>query len=305
VADSLRASLSAPERGGAEIGISNPGGLRNELYYGPDGVITYAEANAVLPFVNNLWTTTLTGAQLTALLEQQWQPEGSSRSFLALGLSENVSYTFDPARERGSRITSVTVDGEPLDPARGYRIGTFSFLAQGGDNFSLFTEGTDVRDSGLVDRDAWIGYLKENSPLAPSFDRRGVVVQNAPTTVQAGGQASFAVSKLDLTSLGSPVNTSLSAAYIGADGSTTDLGTTPVSGGSAAVTVTVPPTAAGPGRIVLTAAESKTTVTLFVTAEAVVIEKPGCGNGNGPGADNPGKGPSDKPDSKKCTPPKG
>jgi 5'-nucleotidase len=75
VADSLKASLSAPERGGAEIGISNPGGLRNELYYGPDGVITYAEANAVLPFVNNLWTTTLTGAQLTALLEQQWQPE--------------------------------------------------------------------------------------------------------------------------------------------------------------------------------------------------------------------------------------
>ncbi|RJU01962.1 ExeM/NucH family extracellular endonuclease [Arthrobacter frigidicola] len=302
VADSLKASLAAPERGGAEIGISNPGGLRNELYYGADGVITYAEANAVLPFVNNLWTTTLTGAQLTALLEQQWQPEGSSRSFLALGLSDNVSYTYDPARERGSRITSVTVSGEPLDPARGYRIGTFSFLAQGGDNFTAFKEGTDVRDSGLVDRDAWISYLKSNSPLSPSFDRRGVLVENAPTTVQAGGQASFTVSKLDLTSLGSPVNTSLNAAYVGADGVSVDLGNTPVTAGSAAVTVTIPTTANGPGRIVLTAAESKTTVTLFVTAEPVVAEKPACGKGNGPKADKPVKG-EDKPGSKKCTPP--
>jgi hypothetical protein len=70
-----------------------------------------------------------------------------------------------------------------------------------------------------------------------------------------------------------------------------------------AVTVTVPPTAGGPGRIVLTAAESKTTVTLFVTVEPLVVEKPACGNGNGPAAGNPGNGPADKPGSKKCTPP--
>lgn len=102
VADSLLSTLSTPERGGAEIGVTNPGGLRAELYYGDDGVITYAEANAVLPFVNNLWTTTLTGAQLKTMLEQQWQPEGGSRPFLALGLSDNVTYTYDPAQAAGS-----------------------------------------------------------------------------------------------------------------------------------------------------------------------------------------------------------
>jgi len=63
VADSLVETLSAEGLGGAEIGVVNPGGLRSELYYAPDGTITFAEANAVLPFVNNLWTTTLTGAQ--------------------------------------------------------------------------------------------------------------------------------------------------------------------------------------------------------------------------------------------------
>ena len=56
-----RRCAQGPGSRGAEIGVVNPGGLRNELYYAPDGTITYAEANSVLPFVNNLWTTTLTG----------------------------------------------------------------------------------------------------------------------------------------------------------------------------------------------------------------------------------------------------
>ena len=271
VADSLRTSLSSAERGGAQIGVVNPGGLRNELYYGPDGVITFAEANAVLPFVNDLWTTTLTGAQFKAVLEQQWQPEGSSRSFLALGLSDNVSVTYDPALARGSRITSVMIDGAPLDPAKDYRIGTFSFLAQGGDNFTAFREGTDTRESGLVDRDAWIDYIRANSPLSPSFDRRSVQVQGAPTAVKAGAAVSFTVSKLDLTSLGSPANTSLAVSFVAADGTATQLGSVPVSGGSATVDLTVPATASGQGRIVLTAAPSGTTATLPVTVEAAPV----------------------------------
>ncbi|WP_394251335.1 ExeM/NucH family extracellular endonuclease [Arthrobacter pityocampae] len=275
VADSLRASLAPIERGGAQIGVVNPGGLRNELYYAPDGVVTFAEANAVLPFVNDLWTTTLTGAQFKAMLEQQWQPDGSSRSFLALGLSDNVSVIYDPALARGSRITSVTIDGAPLDPAKDYRIGTFSFLAQGGDNFTVFREGTDTRESGLVDRDAWIDYLRANSPLSPSFDRRSVQVQGAPTTVKAGTAVSFTVSRLDLTSLGSPINTTLAARFVAADGTATELGSVPVTGGTATVNLTVPATAgSGQGRIILTAAPSATTVTLPVTVEAVTPTEP-------------------------------
>lgn len=288
VAESMRASLSAAERGGAEIGVVNPGGLRNELYYGEDGVITYAEANAVLPFVNNLWTVTLTGEQFTTMLEQQWQPAGSSRSFLALGLSDNVSYTYNPDLEAGSRVTSVTIDGAPLDPAREYRIGTVSFLAQGGDNFTVFQQGTDVRDSGLVDRDAWIRYIGQNSPLSPSFDRRGVIVKDAPASVKAGDSVSFSVARLNLTSLGSPTNTSLSASFVDGAGSVTELGTTAVTDGAAQVTLTVPDAAPGSGTIILVAKESGTTVHLPVTVEApvevgcVAPVKPERGAGAGP-----------------------
>jgi len=166
------------------------------------------------------------------------------------------------------QVASVAVDGELLDPAKEYRVGTFSFLAQGGDNFTVFREGTNTRESGLVDRDAWIDYIRANNPLSPSFDRRSVQVQGAPTAVKAGDPVSFTVSKLDLTSLGSPVNTTLAASFLASDGTSTPLGSVPVSGGSATVNLTVPTTASGQGRIVLAAAPSSTTVTLPVTVEA-------------------------------------
>ncbi|WP_026264755.1 ExeM/NucH family extracellular endonuclease [Arthrobacter sp. 135MFCol5.1] len=282
VADSLLSSLQPAELGGAEIGVVNSGGLRNELYYAPDGTITYAEANAVLPFVNNLWTTSLTGAQFKTLLEQQWQtnPDGTvpSRAYLQLGLSKNVNYTYDAARPAGERITSVRVNGDLLDPAKSYRVGTFSFLATGGDNFRIFTAGTNTRDSGLVDRDAWIGYLQKSSPVSPDFARRSVAVTNTTAAeVKPGGPLTLTVSRLDLTSLGSPVNTALAASFTDSAGTVTQLGTVPVAAGAAAVNLAVPAgAAAGTGTLVLTAVESGTVVRTAVLVAADTPSQPVC-----------------------------
>nr|WP_308190795.1 5'-nucleotidase C-terminal domain-containing protein [Arthrobacter hankyongi] len=265
VADSVLASLAAGDRGGAEIGVVNPGGLRNELYYAPDGKVSYAEANAVLPFLNNLWTTTLTGAQVKTMLEQQWQRSADgtvpSRPYLQLGLSKNMNYTYDPSRPEGSRITGVWINGQPLGPERGYRVGTFSFLATGGDNFHVFTEGSNTKDSGLIDRDAWIAYLGGNSPLAPDFARRSAVVQGAPDRIGPKQQVELTLSKLDLTSLGSPANTRLTLSYVEDKGKAKQLGSYPVSGGTAAVAFRAPASLKG-GWFELTAAESGTTVRL-------------------------------------------
>lgn len=275
VADSLVDALKAPELGGAEIGVVNPGGLRNELYFAPDGTITYAEANSVLPFVNNLWTTSLSGAQFKTLLEQQWQtnPDGSvpSRAYQQLGLSENVNYTYDAARAAGDRITAIRVNGKPLDPAKPCRIGMFSFLATGGDNFRVFKEGTGTKDSGLVDRDAWIRYLQEHNPASPDFARRTVSVVNTTAAAVKGGDAmTLEVSKLDLASLGSPANKSLTAVFTDAAGTSTPLGTVPAASGAATVNLAVPAkAAAGVGTLTLTAIESGTVVKVTVVVSAV------------------------------------
>ncbi|UVJ40308.1 ExeM/NucH family extracellular endonuclease [Arthrobacter sp. CJ23] len=270
VADSLVDTLKAPDLGAAEIGVVNPGGLRNELYYAPDGTITYAEANAVLPFVNSLWTTSLTGAQFKTLLEQQWQsnPDGTvpSRPYQQLGLSKNVNYTYDAALPAGERITGIWVGGAPIDPAKQYRIGTFSFLATGGDNFRIFKEGSNTKDTGLVDRDAWIKFLKEHQPVSPDFARRSVAVVNSTAAeVNAGEAIALAVSKLNLTSIGSPANTSLDAVFVDAKGAAVALGSVPVTAGAATVDLKVPAAAAvGTGTLVLTAVGSGTVVKALV-----------------------------------------
>jgi len=274
VANSLRASLADPAIGGAEIGIVNPGGMRSDLAFAPDGVITYAEANAVLPFLNNLWTTSLTGAQFKSVLEQQWQTNADgtipSRPFLQLGLSDNVNYTFNASRAAGDRITGIWIDGTQLEPTQSYRIGSFNFLLTGGDNFREFTNGTATRDSGLVDREAWISYIQTNSPLSPSFKANQASITGEPTAaVHPGDTVAFAVGNLNLTSLGAPKNTELALSWSG-----TDVGTASVdSAGVAIVTVAVPADAAPNSVLEMTAAPSGTIVRLAIAVD--VSAEPG------------------------------
>ena len=210
-------AMNVPGRPGADLGVQNPGGVRADLKYAQsgtegDGNVTYAEAAAINPFANTLMTTTITGAQVKTLLEQQWQPAGSSRPFLQLGLSKNVRWTFDESKPAGSKVTGVFVNDKPLDSTATYRVATNSYLASGGDNFGALAGGTNTTDSGLVDMDAFVTWLIQNTsaskPLAPDFRKRGVQVTNAPTVINYGKTTTFTITGWDMTSLGSPANTS-------------------------------------------------------------------------------------------------
>ncbi|GAA1987888.1 5'-nucleotidase C-terminal domain-containing protein [Microbacterium pumilum] len=285
VADAILDALAPPDRGGAEIAVVNPGGLRAELVYAKDaanpadsdGVILYAEANGVLPFVNNLATVDMTGAQLKTLLEQQWQRDANNqvptRPYLQLGTSAGFSYTFDPALAEGSRITSMMFNGAPIDPAETYRVGTFTFLtgtgtpaSAGGDNFWVFRQATNFRDSGLVDRDAWIAYLKAHPGVGPNFEKHAVSVSGLDATPIAGSTQTLTVGTLDLTSIDSPANTSLTAQFAAtADGAgAVDIGSATVAGGAATIGVTFPASASGAGFLILTAQPTGTRVVIPV-----------------------------------------
>lgn len=163
------------------IGVQNPGGNRASF---DRGTVTYMEAANVLPFANSLFTTQLTGKQFKTVLEQQWQLNSSgavpSRPYLALGLSDNVSYTFDESRDRLDRITSISIDGEPIHMDKLYTMGSGSFLISGGDNFFEFRDGVNTKDSGNVDLETWVDWIKEQDALSPDYTKRGV---SAPQVV--------------------------------------------------------------------------------------------------------------------------
>lgn len=274
-------SMNATGRPGADIGMMNPGSLRAELYYEPTGneaagEVTYAEAASINPFANTLQTIDITGAQLRTVLEQQWQPEGASRPFLKLGLSENLTYTFDPDAPAGSRILSVMLDGQPIDPAATYTVASSSFLIAGGDNFTELREGTTMRDSGLIDMDAFVNYLRANSPVAPSFAKHAIAVQDQPAQLTAGETTTFTVSGLDLTSKDAPRNTQVevflgerSLGVFPVEEILTEAPPFPTRNGRAEISIDVPEdVAGGDATIRLVAADTGTVSTFPVTVIA-------------------------------------
>jgi 5'-nucleotidase len=185
------AQLQQTEGAGAQIAFENPGGIRDDLTYAAsggegDGVVTYAEAAAVQPFANSVVTMTLTGAQVRQVLEEQWQPAGSSRPFLALGVPKGFFFTYDPQAAAGEHVKSVTLDGAEIDPAAQYRVTVNSFLASGGDNFATLAEGTDQVELGKTDLEAFTAYLglPGSAGLAPDQEPRYALAAAAPAPTE-------------------------------------------------------------------------------------------------------------------------
>lgn len=176
IADAQLAATAPAAQGGAVIALMNPGGIRSDFTFvsSPvgegDGNVTYGEAFTVQPFGNNLVTMTYTGAQIDAILEQQWSQVPAGRY---LQVSNGFTYTYDFAAPIGSRIDIATImlNGVPLNPTGTYRVTMNSFLADGGDGFTAFTAGVD-RLGGEVDLDALAVYFAASSPIAPGPQNR-------------------------------------------------------------------------------------------------------------------------------------
>ena len=111
---------------------------------GSDGELTYGEAFSVQPFGNSLVTLSLTGAQIDGLLEAQFRDPTDDVRWV-LQVSRGFGYTWDATRPVGSRIdpSTISINGIPVDPGATYRIAVNSFLAYGGDGYTVLREGTD------------------------------------------------------------------------------------------------------------------------------------------------------------------
>jgi len=171
------AQFSATQNFGSQVAFMNPGGVRSDLVYAQsgtegDGNVTFGEAFTFQPFNNGLEVLTMTGAQIVAVLEEQCQPieEPGDRAFLHLGVSEGFSYDlekdFAVDGSCTAIISNVQLNGELLDMAADYLVAVNSFLADGGDNFTTFSEAS-ARVTWGLDLDALTTYLEENSPVSP------------------------------------------------------------------------------------------------------------------------------------------
>jgi 5'-nucleotidase len=175
------AQLAATTGNGAQLAITNPGGIRADLTFASskvgegDGVVTYGEAFAVQPFGNIMQTVTLTGAQLKQVLEEQRKSGVPDTATTWLQVSSTLRYTWTRTAPVGSRVSHLEVDGRPVETATPYRVSVNNFLAAGGDGFTTFTEGTDLT-GGPIDLDAFTAYLTAHPKLSAPTPGRITVV---------------------------------------------------------------------------------------------------------------------------------
>lgn len=175
IADSILFGTDGADEGGAQISFMNVGGVRAELLVDQitngeaAGEITYAEAFAVMPFGNILVSVDMTGQDIKDVLEQQFNPD-RSRQQLALGVSEGFSYTWDPAAPQGSKVSGMELNGVLLVPGDTYRVSTLNFLQEGGDDFTAFTQGTNLL-GGPEDLANLVEFMQANPGLTAPADR--------------------------------------------------------------------------------------------------------------------------------------
>jgi 5'-nucleotidase len=165
IADGQLAATQDAARGGAQLALMNPGGIRTDLLPAANGEITYGQLFAAQPFGNVLVVKTFTGAQIRAVLEQQFESGSNTLASPRVLLpSRSFTYSYDLAQPLGARIHNMALNGRPMSEAARYRVVTNSFLAAGGDNFSVLVDGTDAI-GGILEVDALEDYLKTHNPL--------------------------------------------------------------------------------------------------------------------------------------------
>jgi 2',3'-cyclic-nucleotide 2'-phosphodiesterase (5'-nucleotidase family) len=164
VADVMRETASA------EVAFQNAGGLRADL---PAGAVTKGHVLDALPFVNSVVTMELTGDQVRRVLEQGLTLERGMIQVSGLRAS------YDPGAPAGRRLVALEIAGVPVDDARRYRVATNSFLAQGGDLYTTFLEGTAAVDGGELLSEVVMRYLRSRGEVGPPASGR--LVPRPPT----------------------------------------------------------------------------------------------------------------------------
>jgi 5'-nucleotidase / UDP-sugar diphosphatase len=161
------AMLQKAAGSGAQIAITNGGGIRASI---PAGPVTVGQILEVLPFGNTLALVDISGALVKQALEN-----GVSQVESGAGRFPQVSgirFRFDRTKPVGERVTSILFNDAPIDPAATYKVVTNNFMLTGGDGYSAFTRGSGGYDSGFILADVVEEFIAANSPLDYQVDGR-------------------------------------------------------------------------------------------------------------------------------------
>ena len=170
VADAMR------DASGAEVAITNAGGIRSNAVYGP-GNVTGGDVFNTLPFANTLVTVELSGTELRSVLASQvvtlesetGQQFGEEISQQTSGVDFEWVPHEDVAPEE--RIRDLSVNGEPVRPGETYTVAVNSFIADGGSGYPL-ENATVLNETDTLLAELVVDYMEGQETVAPEVEGR-------------------------------------------------------------------------------------------------------------------------------------
>ena len=166
IADAMRAGV------GADIAITNGGGIRGDRTYDAGTVLTRKDVLTELPFGNVTVLLELSGADVKAALENGVsQVEKKAGRFPQVS---GLSFSYKPSAAVGARIDAVKIGGKALDPAETYTVATNDYMANGGDGYAAFKKGKSLIDAsgGTYMATMVMDYITANAPVSPKVEGR-------------------------------------------------------------------------------------------------------------------------------------
>lgn len=148
----------------AQLAFGTKGGLRIEL---PKGAITIGNLFELMPFENELVLLELSGESILQMAEFIATTGGQPVSGLRMKIDNG-------------KATDVTVDGQPVDPARTYQLITYDYLANGGDNTRGLGNPISRTNIGQKVREALITYVSEKEKAGEHLNAQldGRIISN-------------------------------------------------------------------------------------------------------------------------------
>ena len=145
VADAIRWKAKA------DVALTNGGGIRASLRPGP---ITMRDILTVHPFGNTIYVMKLKGSQIMKVLEYAATIQPGKGAWPQIsGMTVKV---------KNGKVVDVKINGKPLDPNKTYIFATNSYLAGGGDGYSMLKEwASQGYDTGFTLSDAIAKYIKD------------------------------------------------------------------------------------------------------------------------------------------------
>ena len=155
-----------------DFALTNGGGIRAEIEAGD---VTKKAIITMLPFDNYVYVVTLKGEDVKALFDFIGSIKQGAGAFAQVSSAVRYTITYDD--EGNGSISNVTINGEPIDEARTYRIAVNDYNAKGGDGYEVLTPSIDTYTGSMLFNDVFIEYAKTfGEAVTPKTDGRITVI---------------------------------------------------------------------------------------------------------------------------------